>query len=130
MKKVIASLLLGFLFCTAAQAQSNATWKEMEDFHTIMAATFHPAEEGDLQPVKTRSKELVEKAVAWSRSSVPQGYDAAKTTATLKQLVKGAKEVDKLVKAGASDSKLVTKLTALHDVFHEIMEKCRKDDHH
>jgi phosphomevalonate kinase len=102
----------------------------MDDFHSVMATTFHPAEDGDLQPIRTRSQEMVDKATAWYNSTVPQGYDKKLTTATLKKLVKGTKEIDKMVKANATDKELVNKLTALHDVFHEIMEKCRKEDHH
>jgi len=43
--------------------------------------------------------------------------------------VTGAKEIDRLVKAKATDQALKTKLSSLHDVFHEIMEKCEKSEH-
>jgi hypothetical protein len=101
----------------------------MHDFHSVMGSTFHPAEEGNLQPIRSRSQEMVDKAVAWKNSAAPEGYNKKAVKSTLKQLVDGAKEIDKMVKANAADKDLVTKLTALHDVFHEIMEKCRKDEH-
>ncbi|MEO5562298.1 MAG: hypothetical protein ABIR18_02660, partial [Chitinophagaceae bacterium] len=113
-----------------SQAQTKAKWKEMEDFHTVMGGTFHPAEEGKLEPIRTRSQEMVEKAAAWEKSTAPEGYNKKAVSNTLKKLVKGAKEIDKMVKANAPDQELVSKLTALHDVFHEIMEKCRKEAHH
>jgi hypothetical protein len=43
-------------------------------------------------------------------------------------LVKGSKELDKMVKKNASDADLTKKLTALHDVFHNIVGLC-KDEH-
>ena len=98
----------------------------MEDFHVIMGSTYHPAEEGKLEPIRTRSKEMVDKAVAWEKSTAPAGYDKNAVSATLKKLVTGAKEIDRMVKAKATDQALKTKLSSLHDVFHEIMEKCRK----
>lgn len=127
MRKLVSALLLTFVLVTAAQAQEKkAQWKEMHDFHGVMGSTFHPAEEGNLQPIRTRSQEMVDKAVAWQKSDAPEGYDKKAVKGTLKKLVSGAKEIDQLVKANATDKDLTDKLTALHDVFHEIMEKCRK----
>ena len=130
MKKIMTVLLLTAGLFATAQAQEKKSWKEMHDFHGVMGSTFHPAEEGNLQPIRTRSQEMVDKAAAWEKSDAPEGYDKKAVKSTLKKLVDGAKEIDKMVKANAADKDLVTKLTALHDVFHEIMEKCRKDDHH
>ena len=127
MKKLVAALLMTFIFVTAVQAQTKkAEWKEMHDFHGVMGSTFHPAEEGNLQPIRTRSQEMVDKAVAWQKSDAPEGYSKKAVKTTLKKLVSGAKEIDGLVKSNATDKVLTDKLTALHDVFHEIMEKCRK----
>ena len=132
MRKIISIALLMCAISVTAMSQTTAKpkWTEMDDFHGIMAATFHPAEEGNLQPIKTRSAELANKAKAWQKSTAPAGYDKAAVTATLQKLVKGAKELDKLVKSNATDKVLTDKLSALHDVFHEIMEKCNKEDHH
>jgi hypothetical protein len=126
MKKLISALFVMFALFTAVQAQEKKQWKEMHDFHGVMGSTFHPAEDGNLQPIRTRSQEMVDKAVAWKNSDAPEGYDKKAVKSTLKKLVAGAKEIDKMVKANASDKEITDKLTALHDVFHEIMEKCRK----
>jgi hypothetical protein len=127
MRKLVSTLLLTLVLVTAAQAQTKkAEWKEMHDFHGVMGSTFHPAEEGNLQPIRTRSQEMVDKAIAWQKSDAPEGYNKKAVKGTLKKLVSGAKEIDQLVKANAADKDLTAKLTALHDVFHEIMEKCRK----
>jgi hypothetical protein len=130
MKKLFSFLAMSFIFFTIAHAQEKAKWKEMDDFHVVMAATFHPAEEGNLQPIRTRSTEMADRAVAWKGSDAPEGYDKKAVNKTLKKLVQGAKEIDKKVKANATDKELVAELTALHDVFHQIMEKCRKEPHH
>ena len=117
------------IFSTTVQGQEKAKWKEMEDFHTVMAATFHPSEEGKLDPIKKKSQEMVDKAVAWQQSTPPPDYDKNAVKSFLKKLVSGAKEINKLVKDKAADNVLKEKLSALHDVFHEIMEKCEKEDH-
>jgi hypothetical protein len=131
MKKIFVLLLTAgaIVFSFPAKAQQKAPWKEMEAFHDVMAATFHPSEEGKLEPIKSRSQEMLDKAVAWQTSAAPQGYDKNAVKSSLKKLVTGAKEINKLVKNNAADPVLKEKLSSLHDVFHEIMEKCEKDDH-
>ena|SRR5690348_15109708 len=132
MKKMIAALAIvaSLMVANSSFGQEKAKWKEMEDFHVIMSSTYHPAEEGKLEPIRKRSKEMVDKAVAWEKSTAPSGYDKKAVSTTLKKLVTGAKEIDRMVKANANDQALKTKLSSLHDVFHEIMEKCEKTDQH
>ena len=131
MKKKL-SLLLAVMFVTffnSCHSQEKVKWKEMEEFHTIMAQTFHPAEEGKMEPIKSRSQEMLDKAIAWESSTAPAGYDQNAVKKTLKDLVKGAKEINKLIKENAQDNIIKEKLSGLHDIFHEIMEKCEKEDH-
>jgi len=130
MKKFACLFIASFAVIAFAQAQEKKTWKEMHDFHTVMSETFHPAEEGHLDPIKKRSQEMVDKAVAWQKSTAPEGYDKSKVDGSLKKLVKGTKELNTLVKAKSSDKILTDKLSGLHDIFHEIMEKCEKGEHH
>ena len=116
-------LSLLFIGTVSANAQAKAKWPEMEAFHKVMSQTFHPAEEGKLEPIRTRSGEMLEKAKAWQKSTAPEGYDKKALKKPLKQLVKGAKELDKMIKDKASDADVTARLTTLHDVFHEIMDK-------
>ncbi|MFI5132748.1 MAG: hypothetical protein ACHQEB_00355 [Chitinophagales bacterium] len=131
MKKIVTLLMVtaAIIGSFPSQAQQKAPWKEMEEFHTVMAATFHPSEEGKLEPVKTRSQEMLDKAINWQKSTPPQGYDKNAVKSSLKKLVTGLKELNTLVKNNAADNVLKEKLSSLHDIFHEIMEKCEKEDH-
>jgi hypothetical protein len=125
MKKLIYTAFIA-LFTTFAFAQEKAAWKEMKDFHTVMSQTFHPAEGGDFKPLRERSGEMIRTAEAWKQSSIPADYKAIKgIESTLMMLVDGAKNIDKQVKANASDADLKIAITALHDVFHKIADLCR-----
>jgi hypothetical protein len=121
-----------FLFAAAwaapfsLNAQTKAPWKQMHDFHTVMSATFHGAEEGNLIPLKERAGELVQKSKEWQKSAVPSGYNPKLTKDTLKRLTKQCKDVEKAVKAKKSDKELTAGITKAHDIFHEIMEKCQE----
>ena len=125
MKKIMFLLIGVFVIAgfNSLNAQKKATWNEMEAFHKVMSETFHPAEEGKMEPIKTRSQEMLDKATAWKNSTPPEGYNAKEVKAPLKNLVKGAKQLNKLVKGNASDKEITDKLSSLHDVFHELMEK-------
>ena len=127
MKKIV---LFAMLFSAAAlaipaTAQEKAKWKEMENFHEVMSTTFHPAEEGKFEPIRTHSGEMVEKAISWKNSTAPEGYNQEAVQKILVKLVKGAKKVNNLVQKSASDADLKEQLTELHEIFHEITEKCK-----
>ena len=128
MKKLSGILFLAlFAFLPKnGVAQAKADWKEMHDFHEVMSTTFHPAEEGNLKPLREKADLLYTRAKAWKASAVPAGYNAAKTADTLKRLVKQCKSVKKAVKANKTDAELTAMITEAHEVFHEIMEKCRE----
>lgn len=131
MKKILSLLMIiaAVGVVKTAHAQDKPKWKELDAFHEVMSTTFHPAEEGKLEPIRTRSAEMLEKATAWKKSIAPEGYDQNAVKKQLRSLVKGAKEINQLVKENAADNVIKEKLSALHDVFHEIVEKCEKEEH-
>ena len=128
MKITLRFLLLALLFTAAntVVAQHTSSWKEMDAFHDVMSETFHPSEEGNLQPIRTRIDEMLAKAKAWRKSSVPAAYDAKKAKTKLKELEKGIQDLRKTIRSNGSDPDITKQLAELHDTFHYIMEKCRK----
>ncbi len=122
-------LALAALITMTAVAQKKADWKQMHDFHGVMSKTFHPAEEGNLQPTKDSAAVLLTKAKAWQASAVPAGYNGAVVKPILKRLVAQCAAVGKAVKAKKDDETLIALMTKAHDIFHEIMEKCRNEQH-
>ncbi len=118
-------MLVAFVVGSAAMAQSKPSdWKELSAFHGVMSETFHPAEEGKLDPIKSRSGEMVDAAKTWQKSTPPPDFDKPEIKSALDKLVKGSKDLDKMVKKKASDEELTKKLTELHDVYHEIVGLC------
>jgi superoxide dismutase len=104
-------------------------WQALKDFHKVMSQTFHPSEKGDLAPIKSRSDEMVEKAVALAASTIPAEFNTKEVKAAVAELVVGSKKLDKLVKKGGKDADVTKSLNALHDVFHKIIGLCTHDDH-
>lgn len=133
MNKVkITFALFAILFTTNfISAQTKIDWKEKNRFHRTIGETFHPMEEGDLKPIRTRSEEMVKNAIAWEQSAVPDEFKSVKNIKEILQLlVKQSKALDTKVKANASDEVIKKDLTEIHDTFHKIVGLCSAEDHH
>lgn len=134
MKKIALLLLVGFgisALMNQAVAQSKLQdWNELKDFHKVMAQTFHPSEEGNLEPIKTRIGEMVEKAKTLQASKFPADFDNDKIKKAVNQLVTDSEKLQKAIKAGASDKKITKSLSELHDVFHQIVGLCSETEGH
>ena len=130
MKKTIQSAILMMAFLPAicfAQAK-KATWPEMKKFHSFMAATFHPAEEGNLAPLKAKADSLYITAQLWQASAIPSNFKPEETAKTLAKLVKQCANIKKAVGGNLADSALKAMITEAHEIFHTIVGECRKAD--
>jgi hypothetical protein len=123
-------LLVALLAATSTVGFSQSIfeqWPSLKTFHGVMSETFHPSEEGNLAPIKERSGEMADKAAELAKSAIPQAFQKPAMTATLKKLKKDSKALDKMVKSKAGDPQITQSLTALHEVFHEIVGLCRDE---
>lgn len=112
---------------SAVAAQESDKWAELESFHEIMSQTFHPAEEGKLQPIRKLAGELAARSQQWLDSKPPKVYDAPEIKAILVKLNIESKALADNIAKGATDDQIKKDLTALHDRFHEIMGACREE---
>jgi ABC-type Zn uptake system ZnuABC Zn-binding protein ZnuA len=128
-KFLFAAVVL-FFVSTFVSAQVK-DWKEKNEFHKVMSTTFHPAEEGNLAPIKSKIGEMQEKAIAFQKSVIPADVvNKKEVQKNLKDLVKGTKALNKKINANASDEVIKNDLTSLHDVFHKIVGLCSAEDKH
>jgi hypothetical protein len=99
-------------------------WKEMDDFHMVMADVYHPLKDsGNLEPIKSRAAELAASASTWADSKLPEKVDNEETKGLLLKLKEGAQALEDQINSGATDNEIQTQLTSLHDLFHSIQEK-------
>jgi len=104
-------------------------WPALKDFHKVMSQTFHPSEEGNLEPIRKRSGEMVEKANLLAKSTIPAEFNKKEVVVAVQKLVVDSKKLNKLVKSKKPDKELTDALTKLHDVFHEIIGLCTNEEH-
>ncbi len=104
------------------------SWAELKAYHTVMAATFHPAEDGNLEPVKQRSGELASVSKAWLQSKPPADFNKPAILEKLKLLQVESAALDTLISGKkATDADIKASLFKLHDRFHEIVGACRDE---
>jgi hypothetical protein len=132
--KALFTLFLGLsIIASTSKGLSQGKlqdWQELVAFHKVMSQTFHPSEEGNLEPIKTRIGEMVEKAKTLQTSKIPADFNNKKVKKAVAKLYKDSKALEKKIKAGASDDEIKISLTKLHDVFHEIVGLCSANEEH
>jgi hypothetical protein len=103
-------------------AEDTKEWKQMDDFHMVMAETFHPFKDSaNLEPVKSRAGELASSAEEWSKAELPAKVDNDEMKNKLESLRTETSTLVQTVNTG--DSKQIgDQLTKVHDIFHEVQE--------
>ena len=125
MKIKSIAIVLFVMAINAVSAQSTFDkWPAIKAFHEVMSATFHPSESGNLEPVKSRSEELMNRAIDVLKSDIPAEYRTPAILASAEKLQLKSKALHKMVAAKASDSEITKSLSELHDVFHDIVGLC------
>jgi hypothetical protein len=108
-----------------ASAEDGDRWNELSAFHDVMSATFHPMEDGDLKPIRSRAGEMAAKAKQWSDSTPPKVFARTEIKMNVAKLAEESKALADLVAKNAGDAQIKQSLSALHDRYHEIAGQCR-----
>ena len=122
--KSLAIVLFVMAINTMSAQSTFDKWPAIKQFHEVMSQTFHPSEEGNLEPIKTRSEELMNKATAVLKSDIPAEFKTVAILASAEKLQLKSKTLHKLVQSKGSDAEITKSLAELHDVFHDIVGLC------
>lgn len=96
------------------------TWTGLNEFHEVMSQTFHPSQDGDLNPIRERSGELLARAKDLQSGKIPASFNTAEIKNSIASLVKEAGVLNQLVIKKADDKTITKKLGELHEIFHSI----------
>lgn len=105
---------------TASDSTAAVVWKEMDEYHLVMAESFHPyMDSANLQPAKLHAEELAKVAAKWAEAPLPEKVNNDEVRAKLDKLNATSQEFATIVKAG-NDEAIGKALTDLHHLFHEV----------
>ena len=125
--KHLKTFLVLVLIVVANSVSAQSTfekWPDLKEFHEVISQTFHPAEEGNLAPIKARSEEMMNKAAILLKSDIPAEFRTNAILASAERLQLKSKALNKLVTSNGSDAAILKSITDLHDTFHEIVGLC------
>jgi hypothetical protein len=106
-----------------------SAWKEMDSFHTVLAATWHPvANAKNVTPLREKADQLAAAARLWSSSTPPAACNADEVKTTVATIASDALAIGNQVMAKASDEDLTKALAALHEKFEGVEKKCGGHD--
>lgn len=128
--KIIKSLFAFaafFAFNSSSAMSITERWPQIKAYHEVMSKTFQSSEEGNLNPIKTHSELLVEKAEALSVENMPEEFRSPKIIESLVVLKKETKNVNDLVQNKACDTEITKALSKLHETFHKIVGMCQAE---
>lgn len=120
--------LIGFLSCTQKKETHHEhkedanEWAEMDEFHMMMAESFHPfMDSGNVEPAKQNAAAMEELATKWAQSSLPEKVDHDEMKRKLNALKVSTANFKTLAEQN-DNSVLGDSLTRLHDLYHSIQE--------
>jgi hypothetical protein len=132
----LAAVLIAFSCASKKEEAGEATaagekeWKEMDEFHMVMAEAFHPYKDSaNLEPAKLKAGELVSSAEKWAGATLPEKVDNDEMKGKLEELKNESASFVQTVSAG-DDKAIGDQLTKLHDLFHTIQEEWYGGDDH
>ena len=99
-------------------------WKELDAYHQLMMATWHPAKDkNDLAPIRANAAEMVASAKLVAASTSPMACQKPELLKAQAALPIETEKVAAMVAAKAADTDLKAGLKGLHDRF-DVLEGC------
>ncbi len=104
-------------------------WTELDVYHDVMSAAWHPAKNDTLAPARASADKLVAAAKAWNASKAPMGCESPAVKTAIAKLVPESEAVAKLVSSKADDATLKAALKTVHDTYHVAESACKPMKH-
>ena len=99
-------------------------WKELDAYHMLMMATWHPAKDkNDRAPIRAKAAEMVASAKLVAASKGPMACQKPELIKAQAELPAQTEQVAAMVTAKAGDAALKAALKGLHDRF-DLLEAC------
>lgn len=122
--KSLFAIAVFFAMNTASAQTLTDKWKQMHYYNELLSKTFHSAEEGNLNPIRVSSEDLVARAELLDIETIPQDLRTAKLDENIRILKKQTKVVSLLIASKAPNAEIMRAFQNLYDIFHTIVQMC------
>jgi hypothetical protein len=106
------------------QGGMKSGWGELDAFHSLLMATWHPAEKDSLALARSLAATLSAAADAWAKSKGPKACDNAAMRQALPEIVVSTKAYASVAANAAKDADVKAALKKVHDGFEKAAMPC------
>jgi len=105
---------------------SSSGWKELDSFHELLAATWHPVgKSNDLKPIRAKASALSDAAQTWAASKYPKACDTKAIRDAVTTVAADSRTIAGMVAKSAGDAEVKGALKELHTRFEVVEEGCK-----
>ncbi len=104
---------------------ARSGWAELDAFHDVMSAAWHPARNDSLGVARASAGKLVVAARTWAASKAPKGCESPAVKSAIAKLVPETEAVAALVARKAKDAPIKAALKTVHDTYHAAETACK-----
>lgn len=130
-------VLAALIACTGQKQEKEAEqvsdaeeWPMMDEFHMIMAESFHPFKDSaNLAPAIANAEDMAQLADKWSTTELPEKVNNESVKTLINDLKSASTAFVETSKSGDT-TRISEELTALHDIFHHIQDAWYKGGNH
>lgn len=113
----------------AHEETDSEEWPQMDEFHMVMAESFHPYKDSaNVDPAIAHAEEMAALAAKWSESELPAKVNTDAVKSDLSLLKAATAAFVQTVQSG-NPEEIGQALTDLHDLFHKLQDAWYSDGH-
>lgn len=118
--KIVITAFFLILFHSISAQPIFEKWVTIKEFNAVLSQTFQPAQTGNLEPVKLRSEELMNKAADLLKLDIPAEFRTKTILSSAEKLQVKSKRLHQLIVSKAADAEILKSLTELHQILQEM----------
>ena len=118
--KIVLTAFFLIVFHSISAQPIFEKWVTIKEFNAILSHTFQPAQTGNLEPIKLRSEELMNKATDLLKLDIPAEFRTKTILSSAEKLQVKSKRLHQLIVTKAVDAEILKSLTELHQILQEM----------
>jgi hypothetical protein len=120
--KIVLTAFFLIVFHSISAQPIFEKWVTIKEFNDVLSQTFQPTQTGNLEPIKLRSEELMNKAADLLKSDIPAEFRTKNILSSAEKLQIKSKILHQLIVTKVADAEILKSLTELHQILQEITD--------
>ena len=118
--KIVLTAFFLIVFHSISAQPIFEKWVTIKEFNAILSQTFQPAQTGNLEPIKLRSEELMNKTADLLKLDIPAEFRTKTILSSAEKLQVKSKILHQLIITKVADAEILKSLTELHQILQEM----------